>query len=220
MTHAPPAYELEADFTGQKDSTCVLHMIPWHQWGDVRWAGTEPLLVPDPVVYRVGSKKVHVLTDYPSTFGVEPVFTRRMLDILLAVKPFGYRLYPVEVRYRGQVLPPPSTDLTYWLVQLTEHFNGFDPERSDWEPSTIAPQRIGELYRLELKIPPEGLPPIFRIPQRPTTLFVSAEGREALIAAGIRGVDFKSCLELTSQLYKQARVEEGKYRPPPTIRPS
>ncbi len=216
----PPAYELDVDFTGQKDSTCVLHIVPWHRWGDVRWAGTEPLLVPDPIVYRVGSRRVHVLTDYPDVSGVQPVISRRMLDTLLAVKPFGYRLYPVEIRCRGQVVPPPSLELTYWLVQLTEHFSGFDPERSDWEPSTIAPQRIGELYRLELKIPPEGLPPIFRIPQRPTTLFVSAEGREALIAAGIRGVDFKSCLELTSQRYKQARIEEGKYRPPPTIRPS
>ena len=77
-----------------------------------------------------------------------------------------------------------------------------------------------ELYRLELKVPPEGLPPIFRIPQLPTRLYVSAQGREALIADGIRGVDFKSCLELTSQRYKQARIEEGKYRPPPTTRPS
>lgn len=216
MSRSPPAYELEADFTGQKDSTCVLHMVPWHKWGDVRWAGTDPLPVPDPIVYRVGSKKVHTLTEYPATSGVKPILSRRLLDTLLAVKPFGYRLYPVEIRCRGQVVPPPSPELTYGLVQLTDHFDGFDPERSDWEPWGPNPAMTEELYRLELKIPPEGLPPIFRIPQQPTTLFVSTEGREALLAAGIRGVDFKSCLELTSQRYKQARIEEGKYRPPPT----
>lgn len=215
-----PAYELEVDFTGQKDSTCVLHIVPWHQWGDVRWAGTDPLCVPDPVAYRVSSKRVHMLTDYPAVSGVKPIFTRRMLDILLTVKPFGYRLYPVEIRCRGQVVLPPSLELTYWLVQLTEHFDGFDPDRSDWEPSSINPQRIGELYRLELKIPSDGLPPIFRIPQRPTTLFVSVEGREALLSAGIRGVGFKSCLELEDQDYKQIRIASGRYHPPPTTRPS
>lgn len=220
MISAPLAYELEVDFAGQKDSTCVLHMVPWHQWGDVRWPGTEPLRIPDPVVYRVGSRRVHVLTDYPSTFGLEAVFTKRMLDTLHAVKPFGYRLYPVEIRCRGQVVPSPSPELTYWLVQLTEHFDGFDPERSDWEPSTIAPERIGELYRLELRIPSAGLPPLFRIPQRPTALFVSAEGRDALLAAGIRGVGFKSCLELEDQEYKQIRIASGRYHPPPTNRPS
>lgn len=220
MSHSPPAYELEADFTGQKDSTCVLHMVPWPKWGDVLWDVTEPLLVPDPIMYRVGSRRVHELTDYPAVSGVKPIMSRRMLDTLLAVRPFEYRLYPVEVRCRGQVVLPPSPDLTYWLVQLTEHFDGFDAERSDWEPSKWSPSMAQELYRLELKIPSEGLPPVFRIPQQPTTLFVSAEGREALLAAGIRGVDFKSCLELTSQRYKEARIEEGKYRPPPTSRPS
>jgi len=219
MSDQPPAYKLEVDFTGQKDSTCVLHMVPWHNWGDVRWAGVEPLPVPDPIVYRVDSKRVHVLTDYPSTRGVKPIFTERMLNALFAVKPFGYRLYPVEIRCRGQALPPPSPALLYSLVQLTEHFDGFDADRSDWEPWGRNPSLIEELYRLELKIPPEGLPPIFRIPERPTTLFVSAEGREALLAAGIRGVDFKSCFELLSQRYKQARIEEGKYHPPPTTRP-
>lgn len=211
-----PAYKLEVDFTGQKDSTCVLHMVPWPKWGDVLWDVTEPLRVPNPIVYRVGSKRVHEITDYPDVSGVQPVLSRRMLDTLLAIKPFGYRLYPVEIRCRGQVIPPPSPELTYWLVQLTEHFDGFDAERSDWEPSRWCPAMTQELYRLELNVPPGGLPPIFRIPQQPTTLFVSAEGREALIAAGIRGVDFKSCLELTSQRYKEARIEEGKYRPPPT----
>lgn len=216
MSHSPPAYKLEVDFAGQKESTCVLHMIPWHNWGDVRWAGTEPLRVPDPIVYRVGSRRVHMLTDYPSTFGLEPVFTRRMLDALLIVKPFGYRLYPLEIRCHGHPLLPPSPELTFWLVQLTEHFDGFDADRSDWEPWDWNPSFTEELYRLELKIPPEGLPPIFRIPQQPTTLFVSAEGREAMLAAGIRGVGFKSCLELEDQDYKQIRIASGRYRPPPT----
>ena len=126
MSRSPLAYELEADFTGQKDSTCVLHMVPWPKWGDVLWDVTEPLLVPDPIVYRVGSRRVHELTDYPDTSGVKPIFSRRMLDTLLAVKPFGYRLYTVEVRCKGQVVPPPSPELTDWLVQLTSHFDGFD----------------------------------------------------------------------------------------------
>ena len=220
MSLHPPAYELDVDFTDQKDSTCVLHMVPWSKWGDVRWAGTEPLTVPNPITYRVGSKKVHALTDFPDTRGVKPVLSKRMLDVLIEVRPFGYRLYPVEIRCRGQVVEAPSPALTYWLVQLTEHFDGFDPDRSDWEPSKINPERIGELYRLELKIPAEGLPSIFRIPQRPTTLFTSAEGREALLAAGVRGLAFKSCLELESQNWKQTRIASGRYRPPPTTRPT
>lgn len=220
MSDLPPAYELDVDFTGQKDSTCVLHMVPWPKWGDVLWDVTEPLRVPDPVVFRVASRKVHELTDYPDVSGVKPILSRRMLDTLLAVKPFGYRLYPVEIRCRGQVVPPSSPELTYWLVQLTEHLDIFDAERSDWEPSEIFAPHIGILYRLALTIPLEGLPPLFRIPQRSTRLFVSAEGRDALIAAGIRGVGFKSCLELEDQEYKQIRIASGRYRPPPTTRPS
>lgn len=220
MTRSPPAYALEVDFTGQRDSTCVLHMVQWAGWANLRWSATAPLSVPDPIVYRVGSRRIHSLTDYPSTFGVRAVFTRRMLDALLAIRPFGYRLYPVEIQCRGQVVPAPSTELTFWLVQLTEHFDGFDAEQSDWEPSDLIPWMIEEVYRLELNVPPEGLPPIFRIPQRPTRLMVSAEGRDALLTAGIRGVGFKSCLELEDQEYKQIRIASGRYRPPPTSRPS
>jgi len=220
VTRSPPAYQLEVDFTGQKDSTCVLHMVPWPKWGDVLWDVVEPLLVPDPIVYRVGSRRVHTLTDYPDVSGVKPIFSRRMLDTLIAVKPFGYRLYPVEILCRGQALRAPSAELTYWLVQLTEHFDGFDAERSDWEPSKWNPAMTQELYRLELRVPSEGLPPIFRIPQRPTRLMVSADGRDALLSAGIRGVGFKSCLELEDQDYKQIRIASGRYRPPPTTRPS
>lgn len=220
MTRSPPAYELEVDFAGQKDSTCVLHMVQWPGWSNLDGYGTGLLQVPNPVVYRVGSRKVHEITDYPATRGLKAVLSRRMLDALLGVRPFGHRLYPLEIHCRGQVVPAPSPALTYRLVQLTEHFDGFDSERSDWEPSAICAPHIGELYRLELKIPSDGLPPLFRLPQRPTRLMVSAEGREALLATGIRGVDFKSCLELASQRYKQARINDGVYRPPPTTRPS
>lgn len=220
MSVSASAYRLDVDFTGQKDSTCVLHMVNWPGWASLRWAETTPLSVPNPVVYRVGSRRVHSITDYPSTFGLEAVFSKRMLDTLLAVKPFAHRLYPVEIQCRGQVVNPPSPELAYCLVQLTEHFGGFDAEMSDWEPTRHYPEKIEEVYRLELKIPREGLPPIFRLPQQPTTLFVSAEGRQALLAAGIRGVEFRSCLELASQRLKQVRIERGQFRPPPTSRPS
>lgn len=220
MSRHPVAYKLDCDFTGQVGTSCELHMNPWSGWGNIRWSGTAPMTLPNPVVYRVRSRKVHSTTDYPSTFGLEAVFTRRMLDALLSVKPFGYRLYPVELRIGRSVIQPPSEALTYWLVQLTEHFHGFDPERSDWEPHERLPWYIDQLYRLELNVPPEGLPPIFRLPQQPTTLFVSADGRDALLDAGIRGVAFISCLELESQRMKEARIRDGVYRPPPTTHPS
>jgi hypothetical protein len=101
----------------------------------------------------------------------------------------------------------------YLAVQITEHLNILDREkcvfnkymtkemlRKSEEEFEIEPEdRLSDLEmenqhidEYAFKIPENGLPPIFKIPEAKTTTFVSAEAREAMKKAKITGVEYVS----------------------------
>jgi hypothetical protein len=81
-------------------------------------------------------------------------------------------------------------DNEFVAVQLLEHQDIFDLENSVYRMHSIFPDAIDRIRKLVLKVPEEGLPPIFRLKVSPVQLYVSTEGRAALEAANIKGIRF------------------------------
>ena len=133
--------------------------------------------------------------DYLHTEPRLPIMSKRMLSVLMSVRDFPHQTIPVVIedieaakgdwfQRSGKV----NTD--YVAVQLLEQLDIFDREKSVYRPSSISPNGVGRIRRLVLKVPPQGLPPIFRIIENSTYLYVSPEAKTALEEAGITGIRF------------------------------
>jgi hypothetical protein len=132
------------------------------------------------------------VTDYPYNREGWPIMSKRMLEALLSVREFPHQVIPIVML--SDHADSDEKNYEFVAVQLLEHQNVFDWEKSIYEPHSEKLNRFkfGSLEKLVLKDPPGGLPPLFRIATTPlqTDLYVSAEGRTALEAIGIRGVNF------------------------------
>jgi hypothetical protein len=139
-------------------------------------------------------------TDYPYASVSWPIMSKKMLSTLLSVREFPYRAW--DIPFVGFPDNAPAGLLEQGLsggvrhddefvaVQLLAHEDIFDWENSTYKTYTAMPDRIMSIRKLVLKVPEEGLPPIFRLKVSPVQLYVSPEGRAALEAANIKGIRF------------------------------
>jgi hypothetical protein len=200
MTKNAIVYRLFWDTSHLKGSVYDATLVPFPESGyAMGWVGTKPREVPHPVLFEANFK-VTQHSDYPSNDVNWPLMSPRMLDVLRQVGDFPHRLIPVRLvnrRIRGPArhlpdgsLRPEVVDDRFAAVQLTEHIDVVDWERSVFEKTPIGPGTVYSFDKLVLVEPPGGLPPLFRVPSKVSLLLVSAEARRALEAAGIRGVEF------------------------------
>jgi hypothetical protein len=164
------------------------------------WVGTEYREVPRPVLFEANFS-VTRQSDYPCNDGNWPIMSPRMLAVLRGLGDFPHRLIPVRLvdrRASGAArnlpdgsLRPEVIDDRFAAVQLTEHIDVVDWERSTFKPGRINP-KSGYFTKLVLREPAGGLPPLFRIASDASMLLVSAEARRALEEAGIKGIIFSS----------------------------
>jgi hypothetical protein len=135
-----------------------------------------------------------------------PIFSQRMIDVLLSVGKFAYRQYPIAVlEERGELDPYEDVEKfkrmslrnDLFIFQTLEFLDIFDWEKSKYSQTDLS-RRLnvpGDVSRYVLKAPNNGFPPLFRLPPLyPIDLFISREAREALEKAGITGNGFKSLL--------------------------
>ncbi len=200
-----PAYQLSHEsyhfehykFDWQED----LIFQKYDGYEDYKTLGVEPFEHPDPVFYE-GDLEVVRHIDYPSVDNNWHVMSKRMLATLLRVGSFPHRVIPIaivnwevpEVR-RYEADGSLRKDILLWThiaVQVTEQLNIFDYDKSEYDRDEDDPDYIRFIDKYVFKIPPEGLPPLFRIPEKKLRLFASAEGRSALKTAGIAGTRFLS----------------------------
>lgn len=159
---------------------------------------TEEVKLPDPIVFAASFGDV-TYTDYPSNDQSWPIMSKRMLEKLLSVGQFKHRAIPVSIidpivytqeeHEQAETLLEQrlsSANHDYVIVQLTEHLDILDEENSVIRRSKAVPGLI-TILEYVLKEPEGGLPPIFRLEAESTQLFISAQGREALKVAGIKG---------------------------------
>jgi hypothetical protein len=193
------AYDLFWNMKHIKGTVYDATLIPFQ--GDEQvcgWIRTEQLRVPDPVLFEA-NVKVTRQSDYPCNDSNWPLMSPRMIETLRTVGDFPHRLVPVRLvdrkaRGAARYLPdgslrPEVVDDRFAAMQLTEHIDAVDWERSTFRQSGVAP---GLCYfdKLVLVSPPNGLPPLFRLSSSGGKLLVSAEARRALEAAGIIGIHF------------------------------
>jgi hypothetical protein len=137
-------------------------------------------------------------TDYPECKPNWPIMSKRMLDTLLSVREFPHQTIPItmidtQMYYDesvGDYVAPKHRIHDFVAVQLLEHLDIFDWERSVYDPDPEMPGEIKTINTLVLRELKDSLPPLFRIKPLETRLYVSPEGRAALEAANIRGVQF------------------------------
>jgi hypothetical protein len=137
-------------------------------------------------------------TDYPDNSEQFSILSKRMLEILLSIRDFPHQTFPVIMVNRGTDLDghPTNPDGTeenhdYVLLHLTEHIDSFDWEQSEYEMNPKVANHADRLSKLVLKEPKDGYPPIFRMSPISDDVFISAEAREALEVAGIKGLKFQ-----------------------------
>jgi hypothetical protein len=139
-------------------------------------------------------------TDYPFCDVRWPIMSKRMLNVLLTVREFPHRTWdipfvgfpdntPDELLERG-IAGGVRHDNEFVAVQLLEQLDIFDWENSVYRMHSIFPDEIDRIRKLVLKIPENGLPPIFRLKVDSVPLYVSPEGRAALETANIKGIRF------------------------------
>lgn len=145
----------------------------------------EFLQVNDPALTRV--------TDYPSVRESWPIMSKRMYNTLLSVGSFPHQVIPITVV--SDLKDSDETTDDFIAVQLTKHLeNVLDLENSVYEDT----EYLGRVFELmALKEPKEGFPPLFRIKEKPTRLYVSSKAKIALENAGLKDIDF-STYELAS----------------------
>lgn len=143
------------------------------------------------------------------------IVSQRLIDTLLSVKNFNYRKYKIAILEDGatrfQKTPegykPPEPYVNpekFQIKSLRDDMYIFQPleilsDVFDWENSIYQQSELskqvgspGHVREFVLKEPTGGFPPVFRLQESPTTLFISAEAREALKKAGIKGTSYLS----------------------------
>lgn len=159
---------------------------------------------PDPVIYRADVELVTYI-DFPTTDNSWSVMSKQMLDVLQSVGELpAHRVIPIAVVdwnlprerwYDGKgEFNKQIANWDYVAVHFTEHLDVFNYERSKYtlHPEDYFLKGVRKVDEFVFNVPPQGLPPLFRIDEATASLFVSAEARAALKEARIKGTQFYS----------------------------
>lgn len=154
----------------------------------------------------IGFDDLFEYTDYPYLQNIRlwPVISIKMLDVLLSLSSFSYQAVPVIFEKVDSLLltseekikAPPFLNHEFIILQLLEYLNAFDRDKSVYtieydENLAGEPVEFINIDKLVLKEPLNGFPSIFRVKEDKTSLYVSAEAKEALEKTGIKGLDFE-----------------------------
>jgi hypothetical protein len=164
-----------------------------------------------PVIEFVGNLDVLEWSDFPYTSPTFLLMSKKMLDVLLSVQPFKYRVYPTLIySYEIEELVRYSFDGTrtdyyiedpslfidkFVIMQLAETIDILDEDKTIIEGQT-ARESDRRWYLSELEVEhyeftkqERDLPPVFTTPKTP--YFYTEAAVRALKANNIRGVEFR-----------------------------
>ena len=136
--------------------------------------------------------------DYPVTDVGVSVMSVKMYDTLDGIGNVNMDILPVVMlddTYLGGVQTQNGSiknDVprlnSYVVVKVKKFLEGvFDYENSDYKMSRRIEGQIGRIRKIVLKESQIGFPPLFRIAETASTLFISQAAKEALESAGIKG---------------------------------
>jgi hypothetical protein len=195
-------WETEHKEFNDREHDMEIWEFPGSDWTNEFYKIT-PYELPDPVIFNADFAQL-ARTDYLENDVNWPVMSRRMYYVLCSVGDLPHRVIPIAMlddlaypyeRERcfisdGQPNPEVTNFDDYVAVQLLEESDYFDFDRSEYEPDPEFPEWALSVKRFVLNEPPKGFPPLFRLSAYSVAFFISAEAREALKEAGIRGTAY------------------------------
>lgn len=163
-----------------------------------------------PVIEFVGNLEVMQWSDFPWTDQPYLVMSRKMLDVLLSIQPFKYRIYPTLiysyeidelVRYAFDgtrtdyhVEDPSLFTDKFIIMQLSETIDVLDEDKTIIEGKTA--RESGEWFLSEYDVEhyefiraEKDLPPVFAAPKTP--YFFTEAAVRTLESNNIRGAEFR-----------------------------
>jgi hypothetical protein len=203
--HGVKAHGLMHDTeTMNEDLGSHAQVVPFEGYEQVSISMSDPsetIEFPNPVEFH-GLLSTVRKTDYPVIEEGWPVMSKRMVEVLESVGSFPHRVLPTRIfegdigrslaegdrRFdeQGNFKPEFYTD-DYVLLQITEHLNTMDLERSIYDYYDPEVNMLAGIDKLVLKDIGQEYPPIFRLAHCPAGLFITEAAKQALEAAGIRG---------------------------------
>jgi hypothetical protein len=164
-----------------------------------------------PVIEFVGDLEVLEWSDFPYVAPTRLLMSKKMLDVLLSVQPFKYRVYPTLVySYKIEKLVRYAFDGTrtdyhvedpslftdkFVIMQLAETIDVLDEDKTIIKGKT-ARESDRRWYLSELEVEhyeltrtEKDLPPVFAAPKTP--YFFTEAAVHALETNNIRGVEFR-----------------------------
>jgi hypothetical protein len=138
------------------------------------------------------------MTDFPHLEDAHfwPVMSRKMAEVILSVGDFPHQIIPVTFEDYWDI----PIECDYVILHPTKLSDFLDQDKSIYSRKPVRDDSgrtfIGDIKKLVLKEPENGFPPMFRVKWTAVDLFVSAEAKTALEAAGIRGLRFITLKQL------------------------
>ena len=141
-------------------------------------------------------------TDYPVVEDDIEVFSKKMLNTIERVGELNVRKFPITLiddtyivdnRFDadGQIRQDVPTISYFYIIQILTFLKVFDYDNSEYKVLRSNPNMPGIIKKLVLKEPQGGFPPLFRIFEKPSSVFVSQKAKEALEANNIKGCVFE-----------------------------
>ncbi|MCT4616430.1 MAG: hypothetical protein N4A49_16365 [Marinifilaceae bacterium] len=195
-------YRLEFDYDHSGDSERDAYHIPFKDDAIISGLLMSPKYadIPDKIFFQANFNMIP-LYDYPLTDLNIPIFSKRMMKVIETFGSFEYRkvdVIMIDDTYsnklfdsNGDILSDVPINIDYISIQLKTRFDCVDYEKTIFKKFNSQPNKLGLVRKLVLKDLSVNYPPIFRINEKPSSLFVSAEAKEALEAANIKGCVFE-----------------------------
>jgi hypothetical protein len=139
--------------------------------------------------------------DFPIVNSSIEVMSKKMTDVLESVGEIKWNLLPAillddtflenPLDKNGNPLPEVKVLNGFYVVQLLERPKVFDFDRSDYKVLESNPDYPGIIKKMVLRQPEGGFPPIFRMVEKRSLIFVSQPAKEALEKNNIKGCLFQ-----------------------------
>jgi hypothetical protein len=200
--NASVAFVLKWELSHLGDDEYDARLLKFPGWENtMRLSSTKEYNLPQPIRFDANFRTL-ARVDYPYNNVRWPIMSSRMIQTLEAVGEFSHKAIEI-VMLDDTILPPDRYDQSgkprnpklenrdFRALQLLNHLDAFDWEKSVAERDEDLPARAQSIDKLVLKEPAGGFPPLFRLSVYPVALFVSSAARTALEKAGIGGVDLQ-----------------------------
>ncbi|MDF4223012.1 hypothetical protein PXC01_15515 [Maribacter sp. M208] len=140
-------------------------------------------------------------SDYPICDQSMPIISSKMLNILTQ---FGgleinkYRINIIDDSFLGEkfdlngnIKNEVPCIVDFQIVQPKLKISLLDYDKSDYDPMTEWEQFPTVIRKFVVKTPEQELPPIFRVTERPSSLFITEKVKNKLEENEIRGIQFE-----------------------------